>query len=101
MTIFLKLSGILNTSLADAFVRGIRLVYANRKFFEFAADQVCYSPKNKKERSLTVLLCFMRETGLEPVQCELHAPQTCASASSATPAYSASDPGFLFPHLSA
>ena len=30
--------------------------------------------------------CLVRETGLEPVQCELHAPQTCASASSATPA---------------
>ena len=29
----------------------------------------------------------MRKTGLEPVQCELHAPQTCASASSATSAY--------------
>ena len=26
----------------------------------------------------------MRETGLEPVRCEPHAPQTCASASSAT-----------------
>ena len=31
----------------------------------------------------------MRETGLEPVRCEPHAPQTCASASSATPAYHA------------
>ncbi len=30
---------------------------------------------------------LVRETGLEPVQCELHAPQTCASASSATLAF--------------
>ena len=29
---------------------------------------------------------LVRETGLEPVRCEPHAPQTCASASSATPA---------------
>ncbi len=29
----------------------------------------------------------MRKTGLEPVWCYPHAPQTCASASSATPAY--------------
>ncbi len=27
---------------------------------------------------------MVRETGLEPVRCEPHAPQTCASASSAT-----------------
>ena len=27
---------------------------------------------------------LVRETGLEPVRCEPHAPQTCASASSAT-----------------
>ena len=32
-----------------------------------------------------VFFCFVvRETGLEPVRCEPHAPQTCASASSAT-----------------
>ena len=31
-------------------------------------------------------LIVVRETGLEPVRCEPHAPQTCASASSATPA---------------
>ena len=31
---------------------------------------------------------LVRETGLEPVRCEPHAPQTCASASSATLAYS-------------
>ena len=31
-------------------------------------------------------LFFMRKTGLEPVRCEPHAPQTCASASSATSA---------------
>ena len=29
---------------------------------------------------------MVRETGLEPVRCEPHAPQTCASASSATAA---------------
>ena len=29
-------------------------------------------------------LDLVRETGLEPVRCEPHAPQTCASASSAT-----------------
>ena len=31
---------------------------------------------------------LVRETGLEPVWYEPHAPQTCASASSATPAKS-------------
>ena len=31
---------------------------------------------------------LVRETGLEPVRCKPHAPQTCASASSATLAYS-------------
>ena len=30
------------------------------------------------------LFMLVRETGLEPVRCEPHAPQTCASASSAT-----------------
>ena len=30
---------------------------------------------------------LVRETGLEPVRCEPHAPQTCASASSATLAF--------------
>ena len=33
------------------------------------------------------LLYLVRETGLEPVRCEPHAPQTCASASSATLAF--------------
>ena len=44
----------------------------------------------KKSRTpIGVLLFLVRETGLEPVRCEPHAPQTCASASSATPAYHA------------
>ncbi len=30
---------------------------------------------------------LVRKTGLEPVRCKPHAPQTCASASSATSAY--------------
>ena len=33
---------------------------------------------------------LVRETGLEPVRCEPHAPQTCASASSATLAFRSS-----------
>ena len=56
-------------------------------------------PKNAKKPRKTGLFrafrtkylfcwCIMvRETGLEPVWCEPHAPQTCASASSATPAW--------------
>ena len=36
--------------------------------------------------TVQVRLIVVRETGLEPVWCEPHAPQTCASASSATPA---------------
>ena len=36
---------------------------------------------------------LVRETGLEPVRCEPHAPQTCASASSATLAYCRFDNG--------
>ena len=35
----------------------------------------------------SIPLLLVRKTGLEPVQCEPHAPQTCASASSATSAY--------------
>ena len=40
--------------------------------------------KNKAVAIATASL--VRETGLEPVRCNPHAPQTCASASSATPA---------------
>ena len=47
--------------------------------------------KSKKKSSVLIQLSawlrtldMVRETGLEPVRCEPHAPQTCASASSAT-----------------
>ena len=44
--------------------------------------------KQKKKRCLeTPLLFLVRKTGLEPVRCKPHAPQTCASASSATSAF--------------
>ena len=43
--------------------------------------------KKTKEQARNLLFCFMRKTGLEPVRCKPHAPQTCASASSATSAY--------------
>ena len=37
------------------------------------------------------ILLLVRETGLEPVRCKPHAPQTCASASSATLAFLSCD----------
>ena len=43
--------------------------------------------KRNKRMGNPIRLFLVRKTGLEPVQCELHAPQTCASASSATSAY--------------
>ncbi len=43
--------------------------------------------KTDKTGTLSGSRLLVRETGLEPVQCELHAPQTCASASSATLAF--------------
>ena len=43
--------------------------------------------KRNKPMGNPIGLFLVRKTGLEPVQCELHAPQTCASASSATSAY--------------
>ena len=42
--------------------------------------------RNKKATAEAIAFFMVRETGLEPVRCEPHAPQTCASASSATPA---------------
>ena len=46
--------------------------------------------KKEKSRLDITRICFMRKTGLEPVRCKPHAPQTCASASSATLALSVS-----------
>ena len=47
--------------------------------------QTLYLIKHKRPEPFgSGLLCLVRETGLEPVRCEPHAPQTCASASSAT-----------------
>ena len=43
------------------------------------------SRKEPMEKSIGSFL--VRETGLEPVRCKPHAPQTCASASSATLAF--------------
>ena len=40
-----------------------------------------------RKRHLFCLHIMVRETGLEPVRCKPHAPQTCASASSATLAF--------------
>ena len=53
------------------------------------------SVSRKTKRNAFAFLFILRETGLEPVRCEPHAPQTCASASSATLAYL-----FLCPCLS-
>ena len=39
---------------------------------------------NKKNRHQMVSIFLVRETGLEPVRVAPHAPQTCASADSAT-----------------
>ncbi len=44
------------------------------------------SQTRKKAIAFAIAFFLVRETGLEPVRCEPHAPQTCASASSATPA---------------
>ena len=48
-------------------------------------DVVPYGTNEKSDAKSIGFL--VRETGLEPVRCEPHAPQTCASASSATLAY--------------
>ena len=42
--------------------------------------------KNKVIIAWTIITLLVRETGLEPVRWKPHAPQTCASASSATAA---------------
>ena len=39
-----------------------------------------------KDQELILVFTLVRETGLEPVRRNTHAPQTCASADSATPA---------------
>ena len=44
------------------------------------------SKTNKKGARLCSSFLLVRETGIEPVRFSPHAPQTCASASSATPA---------------
>ena len=41
----------------------------------------------QKEKGQQMLSFLVRKTGLEPVRCTPHAPQTCASASSATSAF--------------
>ena len=43
--------------------------------------------KHQKRTSNGCPFLMVRETGLEPVRCEPHAPQTCASACSATLAF--------------
>ena len=48
---------------------------------------LCFLPYKTKTAYPLDRLFVVRETGLEPVRCEPHAPQTCASASSATLAY--------------
>ena len=52
--------------------------------------QVPESLHNTKKEAMivTASLSMVRETGLEPVRVAPHAPQTCASADSATLAYS-------------
>ena len=57
--------------------------------FLYAASSPVYlicRPKYRKH-PVGVFCILVRETGLEPVRCNPHAPQTCASASSATLAY--------------
>ena len=46
-----------------------------------------FTQRQKGHRHEACTLFVVRETGLEPVRCEPHAPQTCASASSATLAF--------------
>ena len=43
--------------------------------------------RTKKQVGDCLPAFLVRKTGLEPVRCEPHAPQTCASASSATSAF--------------
>lgn len=46
------------------------------------------APSKKQERSTFVLLfALVRMMGLEPIRSDSHAPQTCASTSSATSAF--------------
>ena len=52
-----------------------------------AKPRLSYFLQKKQETTDWLSLVFMRKTGLEPVRCKPHAPQTCASASSATSAY--------------
>ena len=51
------------------------------------------SRTNRKAEAIASAFLLVRKTGLEPVRCEPHAPQTCASASSATLAYCLMDNG--------
>ena len=60
--------------------------YKNRYFFEsvkIIASNINISHK-KIADTKWYLLFLVRETGLEPVRVAPHAPQTCASADSAT-----------------
>ena len=58
------------------------------KFARYAfGDGFAKRFRTKKQVGDCLPAFLVRKTGLEPVQCELHAPQTCASTSSATSAY--------------
>ncbi len=63
--------------------RKLNSVQMRRRVIDFLNR---YPRKQKTGNRLVTCFLLVRETGLEPVRCEPHAPQTCASASSATPA---------------
>ena len=67
--------------------RSLRVLTVHRTVIHYAPLQFppCPRPIKKRNTSCSSFL-LVRETGIEPVRFSPHAPQTCASASSATPA---------------
>ena len=79
------------------FVVNLVLKHKHNKFFPIKKATLSkkgvyfFSEKGELKNKLSNLLAtefMVRETGLEPVRAAPHAPQTCASADSATLAYS-------------
>ena len=65
-------------------------------FSYFNTFPCLYLIKQKKTEPVgSVFFCLVRKTGLEPVRCKPHAPQTCASASSATSALPFFDDSYI------
>ena len=67
--------------------RSLRVLTVHRTVIHYAPLQFPPYPRpTKKRNTMCSSFLLVRETGIEPVRFSPHAPQTCASASSATPA---------------